>query len=83
MRITLTSFYNMQASQNKELSEALGEIKTAIAVILKGNSPIEADLKKLKVDVVELQRKLWQIPSIATLISVAGLVIAVLALNTK
>lgn len=83
VRITLTEFYAVQMKQNKELSESLGDIKTAIAVLFKGNTPVEDDIKNMKKDVIELQRKIWQLPSLATIISLAGLVVAILAMNSK
>lgn len=83
MRITITEFYNAQSRHNDGVLRALSDIQTSVAVLVKGNTPLESDVKILKKDVSDLQKRVWQIPSIASIIAIAGLVVSIMAMNSK
>lgn len=94
VRITLTQIYEKQDRQGKELSAALVEqskeftaglakINTSLAVLgesVKPQTGINAEIFRR---VLSLEKKVYALPSIATVISLAGLVVAIMAMNAK
>lgn len=83
VRITLTDVYNEQQKQGKDVAKILGEINTSIAVLTESVKPQTGINGELFKRVLALEKKVWALPSIATLISFGGFIVALLAMNSK
>lgn len=83
VRITLTDVFNKQEDQNKEVTKILGDIKTSVAVLIKSVEPQTGVNAELFKRVLSLERKVYALPSIATIISIGGLVVAIMAMNSR
>lgn len=74
--ITLTDVFERQEKNYKETTQALGDIKTSIAVLVEGVKPQTGINSELFKRILALEKKVWAIPSASVVISVIGVGIA-------